>query len=172
MIVNTEWGKKQKTVAFTTWRHIKNVISHGLSRITGKLRLSQTYLLQSHGLHIWRQRVKHLGSPFCPAEPDSHPLGRRQKSECLEKFPRRLSRLMSIRHRANRDAWVWRWLYLGPSAATLQKSMENKMILKAPGRVGRREDDCIQTSRSPPRATRLLPEMLEGERTGESLQVF
>ena len=44
---------------------------------------------------------------------------------------------MSIRHRAEQRCVGLKMTVPGPSAVTLQKSMENKMILKAPGRVGR-----------------------------------
>lgn len=63
MIVNRV-GKKNCSL-HNLERHILNVISHGLSRIIGKLRLSQTYLLQRHkAVHVDTERTKHLCSPF------------------------------------------------------------------------------------------------------------
>lgn len=66
MIVNRVGKKKKNNCSLHNLeRHILNVISHGLSRVTGKLRLSQTYLLQSHKApHLETERIKHLGSPF------------------------------------------------------------------------------------------------------------
>ena len=124
-------------------------------------------------LCMWTQRELNTYVPPLPCRAWQPPSRQKTEERVSGEISWRPSRLMNIRHGAEQGCVGLKMTVLGPSAATLWKSMDNKTILKAPGGAGReREDDRIQTSRNHTCNEASTRNARRWKRTGESLQVY